>query len=64
MSYVEHILEAAISRYFSYLDVGFIFDKYTLSRIQRLLDAYASGTLDSCSEKNEQKNAQNMVIEV
>ena len=53
-----------ISRFFSYPDVGVIFDKYILSRNHKLVDADPAGTLDSCSgTQNEQKNTHNNVIE-
>ena len=47
-SYVEIILEATNSRGFSYLHVGVIFEKYILSRSQKLADVDPSGTLNSC----------------
>ena len=61
---VEIILEATISRVFSYPDVDVIFEKYIWSISQNLADADPAGTLNSCSEKkNEQKYTQNNVIE-
>ena len=49
---------------FSYPYVGVIFDKYILSRGQKLADADPTGTLDLCSgTQNEQKNTQNTVID-
>ena len=63
-SYVEIIIEAKISRLFSYPDVSVIYDQKNLSRSQKLADADPTGNLDSCSAtKNEQKNTQNVVIE-
>ena len=63
-SYVEIIIEAKISRVFSYPYVGVIFDQNNLSRSQKLADADPTGNLDSCSgTQNEQKNTQNVVIE-
>ena len=41
---------------FSYPDVDVIFDKYILSRSNKLVDADPTGTLYSCSgTQNEQK---------
>ena len=54
-----------ISRVFYYPDVGVFFEKSILSSSKKLADADPAGTLDSCSEtQNEQKNTQNNVIEV
>ena len=64
ISYVEIIIEAKISRVFSYPYVGVIFDQNNLSRSQKLADADPTGNLESCSgTQNEQKNTQNVVIE-
>ena len=51
------MLEATISRFFSYPAIGVIFDKYILSRSHKLVDVDPAGTLDPCSgTQNEQKN--------
>ena len=46
-SYVEIMLEATISRVFSYPHVGVIFEIYILSRSHKLYDADPAVTLDS-----------------
>ena len=61
---LKSIPEATIFIVFSCPDVGVIFEKYILSRSQKLVDADPTDTLDSCSgTQNEQKNTQNTVIE-
>ena len=57
VSYVEIILEATISRVFSYPALGVIFGQYILSSGHKLVDTDPAGNLDSCSgTQNEQKN--------
>ena len=42
------MLEATISRFFSYPAIGVIFDKYILSVSLKLADAYPADNLYSC----------------
>ena len=48
-SYVEIVLEAVMSIFFAYPDVGVVFDKYILSCGHKLADADPADTLDSWS---------------
>ena len=58
------MLEATISRFFSYPAVGVISEYIYSSSSHKLTDVDPAGTLESCSgTKNAQKNPQNNVIE-
>ena len=63
-SYVEIIIEATISRFVSYPDVGVIFDAF-LSSSQQLVVTDPEDTLYSCSgTQNEKATTHNNMIEV